>query len=294
MNSDKVADALATLTVEVEKLQAESGLADYLKWAARFYTYSPSNVLLIRVQRPDATQVAGYHRWLELGRTVRKGEKGILILAPVFRRKDDDEEDQNRQPVTFRATHIFDVGQTNPLPGHENDVREEPEIAVPVLNGEEGGELLATLLSVARAEGLTVDITDALRLTRPDLMGFYVPGERRIWVRPNPPLQQVKTLAHELAHHFGCHDESNPNNESMAEGAAYVVLAAFGLDSGARSVPYICGWDSRQPGAYKAALSGIQRTAKAIIEKAIAMAHPGLQDSPESPSGCGRNASILV
>jgi hypothetical protein len=81
-------------------------------------------------------------------------------------------------------------------------------------------------------------------------------------------LQEVKTLAHELAHHFGCHDESNPNNESMAEGVAYVVLQAFGLDSGDRSVPYIVGWDAKKPGAYKQALVGIQTTAKVIIDKA--------------------------
>ncbi len=57
------------------------------------------------------------------------------------------------------------------------------------------------------------------------------------------------------------------SGRAMAEGVAYVVLRAFELDSGARSVPYIVGWDARQPGAYRAALSGIQRTAKAIIER---------------------------
>jgi hypothetical protein len=110
MAGDKVAEALDTLTAEIERLQTESGLADFLAWQARFYQYSAANVLLIRAQRPDARQVAGYHRWLDLGRFVRKGEKGIVILALVFRRKQDDEsDDEERGPVTFRAAYVFDV-----------------------------------------------------------------------------------------------------------------------------------------------------------------------------------------
>jgi hypothetical protein len=274
MPNDKVADALDTLTREIEKLQSESGLAAFLAWQARFYQYSPSNVLLIRAQCPNAQHVAGYQRWLELGRYVRKGERGIVILAPVFRRKDEDEEE--RQPVSFRAAHVFDVSQTEPLPGHETPQR--PEIACPVLTGEDGAELYAVLLRVADSERLTVSHDPPAEYSamanEPNCMGFYAPRSRAIWVRAAAPLQETKTLAHELAHHFGCHDESNPNNEAMAEGVAYIVLQAFGLDSGARSVPYIVGWDSRKPGAYKSALSGIQSTAKTIIEKASQAAAP--------------------
>jgi len=270
--SDKVADALQTLTEEIEKLQTESGLAEFLVWQARFYSYSAANVLLIRAQRPDAQQVAGYHRWLDLGRFVRKGEKGIVILAPVFRRKTDDDDEDERQPVTFRATHVFDVSQTDPLPGSASHVPQRPDIACPVLTGADGGELYTVLLRVADSERLTVSHDPpaeyAYMVREPQCMGFFAPRARAIWVRAAAPVQQTKTLAHELAHFYGCHDESNPNNESMAEGAAYVVLQAFGLDSGARSVPYIVGWDSRKPGAYKSALSGIQQTARTIIEKA--------------------------
>jgi len=278
MASDKVADALDTLTTEIEKLQTESGLAEFLAWQARFYQYSAANALLIRAQRGDAQQVAGYHRWLELGRFVRKGERGIVILAPVFRRKDEDDADDERQPVTFRAAYVFDVAQTDPLPGNANHVPQRPDIACPVLTGADGGELYTVLLRVADGEHLTVSHDPPAEYSHmtsePNCMGFYVPRSRAIWVRASSPLQQAKTLAHELAHFFGCHDESNPNNESMAEGAAYVVLQAFGLDSGARSVPYIVGWDARKPGAYKSALSGIQATAKTIIEKASQAAKP--------------------
>jgi N-terminal domain of anti-restriction factor ArdC len=277
MTSDTIAKALDTLTAEIEKLQTESGLAEFLAWQAKFYQYSAANALLIRAQRPDASQVAGYHRWLELGRFVRRGEKGIVILAPIFRRMADieDEEDE-RRPITYRAAYVFDVSQTEPLSGEEAPVPVRPEIACPVLTGEDGRELYSALLKVAHDEGITVSHeppAEYASMTREaNCMGFYVPKIQAIWVRKNAPLQEVKTLAHELAHHFGCHDESNPNNEAMAEGAAYVVLQAFGLDSGARSVPYIVGWDSRKPGAYKSALTGIQQTAKTIIERANSIA----------------------
>lgn len=85
---------------------------------ARFHRYSLRNVCLIVAQRPTATRVAGFHTWRTLGRWVRKGEKGIAILAPITaRRRDDAEEDEPRTVVSFRAAYVFDE-QTDgaPLP----------------------------------------------------------------------------------------------------------------------------------------------------------------------------------
>jgi len=272
--NDKVSEALETLTAEIEKLQTESGLVDYLAWQARFWTYSPANALLIRVQRPDATQVAGFQRWIELGRCVRKGEHGILILAPVFRRREDEEEgEKDRRPVSYRAAYVFDTAQTAPLPGHENDVPVRPEIACPVLKGNDGAELCDVLMAVAKSEGLTVSheppAEHAGLAQNPDCQGFYVPNLSRIWIRPNAPLQETKTLAHEIAHYVGAHDESNPANEAIAEAVAFVVLQAFGLDSSERSVPYVTLWDSRQPGVFRGSLNSIQTTARTIIQRAM-------------------------
>ena len=230
-------------------------------------------MLLIHAQRPDATQVAGYGRWLELGRRVRRGERGLLILAPVFRSRgdDDDDADDDRRPVSYRAAYVFHVSQTEPLPRKANVAPIRPMLRVPPPTGQDGSELYSVLLTVAESDGVTVahesPVPFAAIAQEPECTGFYVPQLRAIWARPNAPLQMVGTLGHELAHHFGCHDESNPNNEAMAEGAAYVVLQAFGLDSAERSVPYIAGWDARKPGAYKSALAGIQRTARIIIER---------------------------
>jgi len=206
MASDKVAEALATLTAEVEKLQTSSGMAAWLAFQAKFWTYSPSNVLLIMTQRLDASQVAGFQRWRQLGRQVRAKEKGILILAPIFSRKSDDEDDaDNKRPVRFRPAYLWDIAQTDPLEGHA-DVPVRPDIACPVLDGQDGGELYSALVRVAAAERITVS-TEERDDTPSTVQGFYSTQpvvrrvgdygplhERRIWVRPNPPLMMVKVL----------------------------------------------------------------------------------------------------
>src|SRR5438093_3150171 len=90
-----------------------------LKTMAQFHRYSFHNVCLIARQRPDATRVAGFHAWRKLGRFVRKGEKGIAILAPIVGRKEAETEDgDSRAVVGFRAAYVFDVAQTDgePLP----------------------------------------------------------------------------------------------------------------------------------------------------------------------------------
>src|SRR5262249_40508481 len=94
-------------------------LTALLKTMARFHQYSWHNVWLIAAQRPTATRVAGFHAWRWLGRHVRKGEKGITILAPVLGRSDREADDDHcRVVVGFRATYVFDIEQTegNPLP----------------------------------------------------------------------------------------------------------------------------------------------------------------------------------
>src|SRR5258707_7036206 len=108
----------------MEKLargQSEA-LKTYLRVMSRFHHYSWGNILLIYSQRPDATHIAGFHAWLRLRRFVRKGEKGIVILAPMVGRKKSDDhltEDEQTRVFGFRAAHVFDISQTDgdPLPG---------------------------------------------------------------------------------------------------------------------------------------------------------------------------------
>ena len=92
-------------------------LSAFLKTMARFHRYSWGNQLLIHSQRPDATRVAGFRAWLALGRAVRRGEKGIAILAPLVRKEPvfgvDQPEDADRCIVGFRTAYVFDVSQTD-------------------------------------------------------------------------------------------------------------------------------------------------------------------------------------
>ena len=104
-------------------------LKEYLAAMARFRRYSWGNVMLIASQKPNATYVAGFHAWHKLGRFVKKGEKGILILAPIIRKKAENnveaDPDESSVAVGFRAAYVFDITQTDgqPLPeiGSVND-----------------------------------------------------------------------------------------------------------------------------------------------------------------------------
>jgi antirestriction protein ArdC len=107
-------------------------LTRYLEVMAKFHRYSFGNVMLILTQRPDATQVAGFHRWKELGRHVKKGASGIGILAPlVYKKQDEDAGDDEKVVRGFKIVHVFDVSDT--------DGEELPEFAT--VEGEPGDNL---------------------------------------------------------------------------------------------------------------------------------------------------------
>ena len=120
------AKQIASNAIEQLRQALEAGhserLKEYLAAMARFRRYSWGNVMLIASQKPNATHVAGFHAWHKLGRFVKKGEKGILILAPIIRKKaennDETEPDESSVAVGFRAAYVFDVTQTDgqPLP----------------------------------------------------------------------------------------------------------------------------------------------------------------------------------
>lgn len=150
--------------------------------------------------------------------------------------------------------------------------RPSPTIDIPVLTGDEGRALYTRLEQVARDEGLNVALGSE-RL-RPTSMGFYSPDERRIVVREAAPRQMAKTLAHELAHHFGGATSSDPEEETVAESVAYVSCARFGLDTGERSFPYVATW-SREPSVFRAALGRIQRLSHLLIDRIDAGATAG-------------------
>src|SRR5215210_5617885 len=247
------------LDQQVSAIQDSDTFRAYLTAQAKFHHYSFGNVLLILAQKPDATRVAGYRTWQSMNRYVRKGEKSIGILAPLKKKiTDQDTGDERWGLYGFRRASVFDISSTEGEP--------LPEVPVPVLDSEAGGELYARLEDAARDEGLTVQRGHERFGAREQMMGFYEPQNRLIALREGSQLQMTKTLAHELGHHVAGHTESGPASETEAEGIAYVVLAHHGLDSGERSFPYVATW-AKDKTVLKAALTSIQQVSLTLIER---------------------------
>jgi hypothetical protein len=148
MKSDQIKEitdrAAEQLVVALQAGHSEA-LTTYLKAIARFHRYSLHNVLLIASQKPNASYVAGFRTWNELGRFVRKGEKGIMILAPVVRRRTDDQEEREEPSCTiagFRAAYVFDISQT--------DGKELPQIGLVEGDPREYGDKLDGPVSLFR------------------------------------------------------------------------------------------------------------------------------------------------
>jgi len=250
------AEARARQREQVEQSVRELLTSDgWRRWAetrAKFHDYSIGNCLLISMQCPDATQVAGFRRWQELGRQVRKGEKAIRILAPmvVGGSKDDRsalrKAGQVMQPtsgdkmgaaegprILFKSVPVFDVGQTygEPLP----DRPCQP------ITGDSHERYLRPLRELAGRMGVTVGIETITSAAR----GYYDVKARHIVVDGDQPVNaQVRTLVHELAHAHGVTytDYSRGEAEVIAETAATIVCSGLGLDTSGASVPYIAGW----------------------------------------------------
>ena len=253
----------AQLEEGVAALRDSEEFRRYLDVAARFHSYSWGNQLLIGLQRPDASRVAGYRAWQGMGRQVLKGEKAIKILAPTFFRKAcncaGDCECRATEAVRFRSVSVFDIAQT--------DGDALPEI-VTLLSGD-GLGLTPALETLARAEGLTVDRDPAN--TQNGANGWYSRDRSLIWVRPDvDDAQAGKTLAHELAHHFAEHTingHCREEGEIIAESAAYIVLNHYGIDAGEYTFGYLASWSSDNPKLFREKLAEIQKASATIIDR---------------------------
>lgn len=248
--------ALADLQQELEAGRSDA-LTRYLETMSRFHNYSFCNCMLIARQMPEATYVAGFRRWLELGRHVRKGEKGIGILAPLVYRKREEEADAGGDERTirgFKVVHVFDISQT------EGD--ELPELAQ--IRGEPR-ELLPALEELIRASGIELT-EEALPL---GTKGVSRKGAVAI-TEGLPPPERFAVLTHELAHEWMHGPEERQNltktvRETEAEAVAYVVCRSFGLDCSTRSSDYIQMYRGNQATLIES-LERIQKTATHIIE----------------------------
>jgi len=236
----KTAKEVIAANVQSLIQQLEAGHSDaltaYLNAMSRFHNYSFGNILEIARQKPDATRVAGFWKWKELGRSVKKGEKGIRILAPIIgvRRKKDEEaeKDITKQNtavlVGFRSAYVFDVSQTE---GAE----------LPEMRGISGdvGENRDKLIAFVERQGIELVFTERIA----PALGMSYGG--RIAILPGQAkAEEFSTLVHELAHEMLHKAERRTATtkvvrETEAEAIAFVIGKAVGLETGTASADYI-------------------------------------------------------
>ena len=208
--------------------------------------YSFGNQLLIAMQRPDATYVAGFRAFFELDRCVRRGEKAIRILAPMSVRARKDEPVAEAQPgeeteprrLRFRAVPVFDVSQTDPLPGTEPIPLESP---CQPIEGDTHEHLIGPLLELAFGIGYAV----TCRPLDGSADGWCDSGRRQIVVNNELSANaQVRVLVHEIAHALGVgyEDYGRRRAEVLVDTVTFVVCSSVGLDTSGSSVPYVAGW----------------------------------------------------
>jgi hypothetical protein len=282
----RVREAMELLDAGVEKVLDGDEFRRYLAFAARFHRYSANNCLLVLAQKPSATRVAGYKRWRELGRQVRRGEEGLRILAPIFRTIEEEQSGENTRVLcSFKVVKVFDVSQTDPVPGAE-PLPEKPEPKALRGDSDAARELGRSLLAFCGSEGVPVSEDDAtLDDLCPGANGLYHLREKQILLRSTLSADgRAKTLAHELAHHLLHRDAKateadRPILEAEAEGAAYAVLSYFGVDASEYSFAYVARWAENKE-VIRATLSNIHKAVREIIE-AVEDGAPRAEETPD-------------
>ena len=270
----------------IRELQSSEAYRHYLDVMGRFHHYSASNCLLIAMQRPDATRVAGYNAWdKQFQRHVKRGEKGIKIIAPApytvpkQRVKCDPETgkpvlDQNGKPETeivnvmvenYKITTVFDVSQT-----------EGKELLEVVHELKADVENYKKFLSVI--EKISPVPIEFSEISGSAVKGYYDQVEKKIVIRSGMgEAQSLKTAIHELSHAI-LHDRDTGDRTSglvdratkevEAESVAYTVCQHFGIDTSDYSFGYVAGWSrDRELSDFKASLNMIQKTAGRLIDE---------------------------
>ena len=232
-------EALNKLTAELEAGKSDA-LQTYLATMSRFHHYSPGNVFLIAAQKPTATHVAGYHTWKDLGRQVKKEEKGIMILAPiVVKRKEADQtrpspndmgakKNDESRVAGFRTAFVFDVSQT--------EGKELPQFAKTTGDPKDFADKLKTLVE---KQGIQLEYDRSIA------PAYGVSSGGKIRLLPGmDPAEEFSVLVHELAHEL-LHQNKDQGRlpktmrETQAEAVAYVVSRGVGLETNSAAADYI-------------------------------------------------------
>jgi len=256
----------------------------YLNFCAKLPRYSVNNQILIMMQKPDATMCQSFTNWKEVNRHVRKGEKGIRILAPAPYKMQKEQDkvdasgkavlDKDGEPVketvevtinAFKPVSTFDISQTEGEP--------IPTPGVDELTGSvEGYETLLAAIKEVVPVPISFEQIDS------GAKGFYHLEENRIVVQEGmSEAQTVKTLLHEASHQAlhskeamdsAGEKKSKNQKETEAESVAYVVCQHYGIDTSDYSFPYVATWSAdKEVPELKASLDTIRRTASELIVK---------------------------
>ena len=291
LTSEKPADKLKEITDRLEQgiteLFESERYKEYLRVMSKFHNYSFNNTLLIAMQKPDASLVAGFSSWKNnFGRSVMKGEKGIKIIAPspfTVKQEVEKTDPQTGKPVigkdgkpvteekeikvpAYKVVSVFDVSQT--------EGRELPDIAVDELTGDVDRfkDFFAALEQVS-------PVPVGFEKIEGGAHGYYHLEEKRIAIDEGmSDLQTLKTAIHEIAH-AKLHDidlnapkeEQKPRvdrrtREVEAESVAYTVCQHYGLDTSDYSFGYVAGWSSgKELAELRGSLETIRNTAAEMI-----------------------------
>ena len=286
-NAQQVREITDKLEQGIKELFESERFKEYLRTMSKVYNYSFNNTLLIAMQKPEATYVAGYTSWQRnFDRQVLKGERGIKILAPAPYKAQEEREKIDpltQKPVigtdgkavtetvevlrpAFKVVSVFDVSQT--------DGKELPDIIVDELKGtvENYEAFFDALKQVSPVPISFEDIPGGAK-------GFFSPVESRIAIQEGmSEIQTVKTAIHEIAHaklHAVKPDEKTApedrkdrhTKEVEAESVAYTVCQRYGIETSDYSFGYIAGWSSgKETKELKSSLDTIRKTAAEMIE----------------------------
>ena len=308
-NAQQVREITDKLEQGIKELFESEKFKEYLTTMSKFYNYSFNNTLLIAMQKPDATLIAGYTSWQRnFDRHVMKGEKGIKILAPAPYKAQEEREkidpatqkpvlDADGKPVTetvevlrpaFKVVSVFDVSQT--------DGKELPDIAVDELTG--SVENYAAFFEALKQESpVPISFEDIPGGAK----GYFSHVENRIAIQDGmSEIQTVKTAIHEIAHaklHAVKPDEKvapeerkdRHTKEVEAESVAYTVCQRYGIETSDYSFGYIAGWSSdKDTKELKGSLETIRSTAAEMIESIdaklkVLLAEKSQEQTQETP-----------
>lgn len=278
---DKTKELLDNLENGIKDAMNSERYKAFLKIQSQFHSYSFNNQMLIYLQKPDATNVAGYKAWNKFERHVMKGEKGISILAPSpykYKKEIDKLDPKTNKPIkdhltgeikketvemqrmSFRKTTVFDIKQT--------EGKELPSIC----NELEGNSINAE--SIIKAIKKTSEVPIVEKIIESGAKGYYSRMENLIALNKGMSLDQTaKTLIHEYAHSQLHNTDAaisidRATKEVQAESVAYVVANRFGVDTSEYSFDYLASWSSgKELKELKESFNLIQKTADKIINK---------------------------